>query len=163
MNILTILIRITDINIHIGGLILTVFFFRNIHIKKFSSYLCYKKKINIYLFRNYPKWNIDKMILEKIKYYTGNQEKLARYSKALANPVRVFIMDYLTNNLHKCCYSGDMAEELPIARSTLSEHLKELKNAGLIQGEINPPYIKYCINRENWEEAKKIFNNFFNR
>ncbi len=97
------------------------------------------------------------------KYYTENQEKLARYSKALSNPVRVFIMDFLANNLDKCCYSGDMADDLPIARSTLSEHLKELKKAGLIQGEINPPYIKYCINRENWEEAKLIFADFFKR
>ena len=54
-----------------------------------------------------------------------------------------------------------MAEELPIARSTLSEHLKELKKAGLIQGEINPPYIKYCINRENWQEAITLMNQFF--
>ncbi len=97
----------------------------------------------------------------KIKYFTENQEKLARYGKALSHPVRVFILDYLANNLHKCCYSGDMAEELPIARSTLSEHLKELKKAGLIQGEINPPYIKYCINRENWQEAKTLLNHFF--
>ena len=95
--------------------------------------------------------------------YTDSQEKLARYSKALSHPARVFILDYLANNLNKCCYSGDMAEELPIARSTLSEHLKELKNAGLIQGEINPPYIKYCINRENWEEAKNMFANFLKR
>jgi DNA-binding HxlR family transcriptional regulator len=56
-----------------------------------------------------------------------------------------------------------MAEELPIARSTLSEHLKELKKAGLIQGEINPPYIKYCINKERWEEAKALLSEFFNR
>lgn len=97
------------------------------------------------------------------KYYTENQEKLALYSKALSNPVRVFIMDFLANNLDKCCYSGDMAEELPIARSTLSEHLKELKKAGLIQGEINPPYIKYCINRANWEEAKLLYAQFFKR
>jgi len=97
----------------------------------------------------------------KVKYYTDNQEKLARYGKALSHPVRVFILDYLANNITKCCYSGDMAEELPIARSTLSEHLKELKKAGLIQGEINPPYIKYCINRENWQEAKIIMNQFF--
>ena len=97
------------------------------------------------------------------KYYTENQEKLARYSKALSNPVRIFIMDFLANNLDKCCYSGDMAEELPIARSTLSEHLKELKKAGLIQGEINPPYIKYCINRANWEEAKLLYAQFFKR
>ncbi|MHC1731652.1 MAG: ArsR/SmtB family transcription factor [Bacteroidales bacterium] len=97
------------------------------------------------------------------KYYTADQEKLAKYAKALSHPVRVFVMDFLANNLEKCCYSGDMAEELPIARSTLSEHLKELKKAGLIQGEINPPYIKYCINRENWDEAKLLLNNFFKR
>lgn len=97
------------------------------------------------------------------KYYTDNQEKLARYAKAFAHPVRIFILDYLAKNSNKCCYSGDMAEELPIARSTLSEHLKELKNAGLIQGEINPPFIKYCINRENWEEAHQLFADFFKR
>lgn len=102
-------------------------------------------------------------MVAKTKYYTANQEKLAMYSKALSNPVRVYILDFLANNLDKCCYSGDMADDLPIARSTLSEHLKELKKAGLIQGEINPPYIKYCINRENWEEAKLIFADFFKR
>lgn len=101
------------------------------------------------------------MEITREKYYTDTQEKVARYAKALSHPVRVFILDYLAKNTNKCCYSGDMAEELPIARSTLSEHLKELKKAGLIQGEINPPYIKYCINRENWEEAKRIFGIFF--
>lgn len=104
-----------------------------------------------------------KLMKRKDKVFTENQEKLARYGKALSNPNRVFILDFLANNLDKCCYSGDMAEELPIARSTLSEHLKELKKAGLIQGEINPPYIKYCINRESWEEAKLLLSNFFKR
>jgi DNA-binding transcriptional ArsR family regulator len=99
----------------------------------------------------------------KSKVFTENQEKLARYSKALAHPVRIFIMDYLANNLDKCCYSGDMAEILPIARSTLSAHLKELKDAGLIQGEINAPYIKYCVNKGNWEEARKLLVEFFKR
>jgi predicted transcriptional regulator len=103
------------------------------------------------------------MIVTKEKSYTDQQEKVARFAKALSHPVRVFILDYLANNLNKCCYSGDMAEELPIARSTLSEHLKELKKAGLIQGEINPPYIKYCINRENWEDAQQVFSLFFKR
>ena len=102
------------------------------------------------------------MTTEK-KYYTESQEKVARYAKAMAHPVRIFILDFLADNIDKCCYSGDMAEELPIARSTLSEHLKELKNAGLIQGEINPPYIKYCINKANWEEAKDLFNLFYQR
>jgi len=101
--------------------------------------------------------------MEKNLFYTEDQEKLARYGKALAHPARIFILDYLAKNLEKCCYSGDMAEELPIARSTLSEHLNELKRAGLIQGEINPPFIKYCINGKNWEEAKLLMNTFFNR
>jgi len=97
----------------------------------------------------------------KVTYLTPEQEKLSRYAKALSHPVRVFVLNFLAANLDKCCYSGDMAEILPIARSTLSEHLKELKKAGLIQGEINPPFIKYCINRENWEEARIMMNDFF--
>ncbi len=98
-----------------------------------------------------------------ITYLTPEQEKIARYAKALSHPVRVFVLNFLAANLDKCCYSGDMAEELPIARSTLSEHLKELKKAGLIQGEINPPFIKYCINKENWEEARLLLSDFFTR
>ena len=100
---------------------------------------------------------------EKVKYFTDDQERLARLGKTLSNPIRVFILDYLSKNLDKCCYSGDMVDNLPIARSTLSEHLKELKKAGLIQGEINPPYIKYCINQENWAEAKLMFARFFKK
>jgi predicted transcriptional regulator len=98
-------------------------------------------------------------MLKEKKYFTEEQEAASRYAKAMAHPVRIFILDFLARN--KCCYSGDMAEELPIARSTLSEHLKELKKAGLIQGEINPPFIKYCINRENWEKASGLFDRFF--
>ena len=97
------------------------------------------------------------------KKYSDNQQKMARYARAMGNPVRIYILDFLVNNLDKCCYSGDMAEELPIARSTLSEHLKVLKDAGLIQGEITPPFIKYCINRENWQEARQLFDQFFKR
>lgn len=88
---------------------------------------------------------------------------MARYAKAISHPVRIFILDFLADNIDKCCYSGDMAEELPIARSTLSEHLNELKRAGLIQGDINPPYIKYCINKVNWEEARELFKMFYDR
>ena len=73
------------------------------------------------------------MMEVKENVFTDKQEKIARYSKALGHPVRVFIMDFLVKNTEKCCYSGDMALELPIARSTLSQHLSELKAAGLIQ------------------------------
>jgi len=93
------------------------------------------------------------------RYFTEEQEQIALYAKAMSHPVRMFILDFLSKN--KCCYSGDMAEELPIARSTLSEHLKELKKSGLIQGEIKPPYIKYCINQENWGKVQTLFSDFF--
>ena len=98
--------------------------------------------------------------MKKKNVYTPESEKFARYSKALAHPARVFIIRHLAENADSCCYSGDLAEELPIARSTLSEHLKELKNAGLIQGEINPPFIKYCLNQENWNEYGSLLNLF---
>lgn len=88
-------------------------------------------------------------------------KEIARISKALSHPVRVYILQKLSK-MDSCCYSGDLVEEVPVGRSTLSEHLKELKYAGLIQGEINPPYIKYCINRDNWEKAKSLFDNFLN-
>lgn len=98
---------------------------------------------------------------EKVNPINERQDKIARYGKALSSPVRVFILEYLANHANRCCYSGDMAEVLPIARSTLSEHLKELKNVGLIKGEINPPYIKYCIDSKNWQEARSVLAGFF--
>jgi ArsR family transcriptional regulator, arsenate/arsenite/antimonite-responsive transcriptional repressor len=93
--------------------------------------------------------------------FTEEVLQIARISKALSHPVRVYILHKLSK-MNSCCYSGDLVEEIPVGRSTLSQHLKELKYAGLIQGEINPPYIKYCINRENWEHAKMIFDDFLN-
>ena len=91
--------------------------------------------------------------------FTDNQELIAKFANALGNPVRVSILQLLSKQ--SCCYHGDMAEELPIANSTLSQHLKVLKEAGLIQGEIIPPKIKYCINRENWNLAKGLMMGFF--
>jgi DNA-binding transcriptional ArsR family regulator len=90
-----------------------------------------------------------------VQVLTDQQKKLARYSKALGHPVRIYIIELLSKQ--SCCYSGDLSEILPIAKSTLSQHLKELKNAGLIQGEIEGPKIKYCLNRSNWSEAKELF------
>ncbi|MCX6224272.1 MAG: winged helix-turn-helix domain-containing protein [Bacteroidia bacterium] len=89
------------------------------------------------------------------KFITTDHEQLARFAKALGHPVRVYIMELLSKQT--CCFSGDLAEDLPIARSTLSRHLKELKAAGLIQGTIEYPKIRYCINRENWERAQELF------
>ncbi|HOI50458.1 MAG TPA: metalloregulator ArsR/SmtB family transcription factor [Prolixibacteraceae bacterium] len=93
--------------------------------------------------------------------YNYDQKRLARLSKALGHPVRIYIMELLSRQA--CCYSGDLSEELPIAKSTLSQHLKELKNAGLIQGETEAPKIKYCINQKNWEDAKMLFEKFWKK
>lgn len=98
---------------------------------------------------------------KKVKFEEDVLE-LARMAKALSHPARLFIMKKLSG-MNSCCYSGDLVEELPIGRSTLSQHLKELKHAGLIQGETEPPFIKYCINRENWEKARAAFLQFLNQ
>jgi len=98
------------------------------------------------------------IIMEK-NVFTDNQTKTARIAKAIGHPVRLYILELLSKQA--CCYSGDLTDILPIAKSTLSQHLKELKDAELIQGEIEAPKIKYCINRENWEQAKKLFTELF--
>lgn len=91
--------------------------------------------------------------------FTEQQEQIARIAKALSHPARVYICEKL-NGMQSCCTSGEMIGDIPIARSTLSQHLKELKYSGLIQGNIEPPMIKYCINKKNWEEAKQLLNEF---
>jgi predicted transcriptional regulator len=93
------------------------------------------------------------------KQLTKEQEQMARFAKALGHPIRIAILQMLAGE--KCCYHGDMSEVLPIAKSTLSQHLNELKDAGLIQGTITLPTVKYCINPENWALAKKMFRDFF--
>jgi ArsR family transcriptional regulator len=95
----------------------------------------------------------------KTSNYTKQQEQLSRIAKALSHPARIAILQLL--NSQKCCYHGDMAEELPIAKSTLSQHLNELKDAGLIQGDITPPTVKYCIHSKNWNKAQLIISKFF--
>ncbi len=92
--------------------------------------------------------------MQKQEFFTERQRKTARFAKALGHPVRVYIVQLLSQNA--CCYSGDLSEDLPIAKSTLSQHLKELKNAGLIQGTIEPPKIQYCLNEENWKLAQEL-------
>ncbi|WP_437395677.1 ArsR/SmtB family transcription factor [Flagellimonas lutimaris] len=88
-------------------------------------------------------------------------EEIARFAKALGHPIRIAILKYLDNS--SCCYTGDLVDVFPLAQSTISQHLKELKKVGLIQGEVNPPKIKYCINQENWQKAKSLFNEFFSK
>ncbi len=92
--------------------------------------------------------------------YCEETERLARIAKALAHPARIAIMQFLAKQ--NTCYFGDINEELPIAKATVSQHLTELKKAGLIQGEIEAPKVRYCIEPENWKLAQGLFKDFFN-
>ncbi len=93
------------------------------------------------------------------KDYTVKQEQIARFAKAMGHPARIAILQFLAKQA--TCYFGDIHEELPIAKATVSQHLKELKDAGLIQGEVETPKVKYCINKENWQLAKSMFVGLF--
>lgn len=97
----------------------------------------------------------------KLYEYKIETEEIARFAKALSHPTRIAILNHL--DTQNCCFTGDLVDVFPLAQSTISQHLKELKNAGLIQGELNPPKIKYCINKENWDKAQKLFDQFFNK
>ncbi len=99
-----------------------------------------------------------KRSLEHINYHETTEE-LARFAKAISHPTRIAILRHLESQ--SCCFTGDLVEVFPLAQSTISQHLKELKDAGLIQGELKPPKIKYCINKENWGKAKLLFQDFF--
>ena len=96
---------------------------------------------------------------EKRNDYTKQQVSIARFAKALGHPARIAILHFLARQ--ETCYFGAINEELPISKATVSQHLKELKAAGLIQGEVEPPKVKYCINRDNWLLAKELFGGFF--
>jgi ArsR family transcriptional regulator, arsenate/arsenite/antimonite-responsive transcriptional repressor len=91
--------------------------------------------------------------------YKKGEIDLAVLAKALAHPARVAILNFLSSK--DACFCGDIVQELPIAQATVSQHLKELKAAGLIQGSIEPPKVRYCIDPEKWEEAQELFSGFW--
>ncbi len=86
-------------------------------------------------------------------------EQIARFAKALGHPMRIAILEFLLKQ--ESCFFGEIHEVLPIAKATVSQHLKELKDAGLIQGEIEPPKVRYCINKQNWAIAQQLFSALF--
>ena len=88
-------------------------------------------------------------------------DDFAKLAWAIAHPARVRIVRLLIGR--EACVCGEIVDCLPLAQSTVSQHLKILKDAGLIQGEIEAPKIKYCLNKENWTEAKKLFKNLLEK
>ena len=91
--------------------------------------------------------------------YSVDEEAMAAIAKALGHPVRLKILKLLAT--HECCFTGELRELIPMAQSTISQHLKALLEAGLIQGEINPPKVRYCINPEQWMKASVLFEKYF--
>lgn len=92
--------------------------------------------------------------------FSAKENRLARYAKALAHPARIAILKLLAQK--NACQCGDIVEELPLSQSTVSQHLKELKEAGLIKGEIEGAKVCYCIDEDEWKAAQAWINQLFN-
>lgn len=92
--------------------------------------------------------------------FSEKQNELADLAKVLGHPARIAILEYLLSA--QSCINHDLVEEIGLAQATISQHLKELKRAGLVQGTIDGTRMCYCINTENWNKAKEDLQNLFN-
>ncbi len=101
------------------------------------------------------------MGLVKTEQFSQSQNRLATIAKALGHPARIAIIQHLVKI--RGCVCGDLVEEIGLAQSTISQHLKELKNAGLIKGEISGTSVCYCIHPDNWREMSILLNEFLMR
>ena len=99
------------------------------------------------------------MGITKSEIFTAKQNKLASQLKALAHPARISIIQHLVESKH--CICGEFEEELGLAQATVSQHLKELKNIGIIKGCVEGSSVSYCIDDKVWNQLKKEFDSFF--
>lgn len=91
--------------------------------------------------------------------FTTKNNSLAKYAKALAHPARIAILQLLTKK--QTCICGDIVDEIPLSQSTVSQHLKELKEAGLIKSDIEGATVCYCIDEKEWKAAQQSLNKLF--
>lgn len=101
------------------------------------------------------------MGLTKTENFTAEQNKIASIAKALAHPARIAILQEIFKA--KSCICGDLVGQIHLAQPTISQHLKELKNAGLIKGNIAGTSVCYCIDDKQWVQVKNILNLFLDR
>ena len=101
------------------------------------------------------------MGVTKTDLFSESQNEISQVAKALAHPARVAIIDYLLRS--NACINSDLVEELGLAQATISQHLKELKNIGIIHGTIEGVSVSYCINPVKWAEVKDMFNGLFDQ
>ena len=99
------------------------------------------------------------MALSKAKEFDADLVELAIFAKAISHPARIQILEYLA--LRNTCICGDIVEELPLSQSTVSQHLKALKEVGLIKGRVEAPSICYCIDEEKLAKLKIQLNKLF--
>jgi ArsR family transcriptional regulator len=97
--------------------------------------------------------------MNKAEKFDESLQGLARFAKVISHPARLAILKYLAET--KTCISGDISDYLPLSRTTVSQHLKELRDNGLIHGEIDGLKINYCLCSEEIEKFLKMFENFF--
>lgn len=100
------------------------------------------------------------MGLAKTDEFTVKENRIAQYAKALGHPARVAIVQLLLKK--QACICGDIVDELPLSQSTVSQHLKELKNVGIIKGEIEGVSTCYCMDEKVWKEVQTHLGGFLN-
>lgn len=100
------------------------------------------------------------MGVSKTEIFTDRQNRIAALAKGLGHPARVAILEHLFKI--QGCVCGDLVQEIGLAQPTISQHLKELKNLGLIQGNVDGASVCYCIDPENWAEMKGVILHFLN-
>jgi predicted transcriptional regulator len=101
------------------------------------------------------------MGITKSQMFTEQQNELAQFFKVLGHPARIAILQYISTQ--ESCICNDIVEEIGLAQATISQHLKELKSIGLLQGEVEGKRLCYCINVERWNELQTQLNSFFNK
>ena len=101
------------------------------------------------------------MAPSKTEKFEKSDIKLAKFARAMSHPARIAILRHLAS-VDTCCFS-DISKEIPLADSTVSQHMAELREAGLIRGSFDPPRINYCIDAENWKIARKLFKDLITK
>lgn len=97
----------------------------------------------------------------KISEYSQKELALSKYAKAFSHPARIAILNCLLKR--QACVCGDIVDELPLSQSTVSQHLRELKEAGLIKGAIEGASVCYCIDEKEWNKAKTMISQFLDK
>jgi DNA-binding transcriptional ArsR family regulator len=133
-----------------------ILFYASIHS---STKFIPENVVNSIIHRNIAMKRLKNMGVSKTELFTEKQNQLASIAKTLGHPARIAILEHLISI--NACICNDLVLELGLAQATISQHLKELKNAGIIKGSVEGTSICYCINPEAWNKYRGLFDTFF--